>query len=180
MVRVGKIARAAYLVSGIVVVGGFAGSLFGPYTDRFSAFLSQPVARALVAVCLIVMCVQLVASLTRLLVDRPEPESMRLDGNPDIEVTTDTIVSVARVAAAEDHDVMIEDVEAHVTGRDREGVRVRVTAIALIDQGVEGLAFRLQQRVNNACESMLGTSGVTVQVRFLPSKTVTVTKEGER
>ena len=175
-----KIALAVYLLAGIVVAGSLAGSLYGPYTERISLLLEHPLARVVVAICLIVVCMQMLATLVRVVVDRPEPTAMRLDGNPDIEVTADAIASVARVAAADDRDVMVEDVEVHVLGRGKDAARVRVTAIALIGQGIEGLAFRLQQRVVDACESMLGTTGVTVQVRFLPSKTVTVTKEVQR
>lgn len=172
-----KVALAVYLLAGIVVAGGFAGSLFGPYTERFAVLFSQPVPRTVVAVCLVVVCLQMIVTLIRVLIDRPEPAAMRLSGNPDIEVSVGAVASVARVAASDDRDVMVEDVEARVVGRERDGIRVRVTAIALIDQGIEGLAYRLQQRVADACTSMLGTSGVTVQVRFLPSKTVTMNKE---
>ena len=175
-----KIALAVYLLAGIVVAGGFAGSLFGPYTERFSLLLAQPAARVLVVVCLVVVCIQMLLTLVRVIAERPEPASVRLGGDPNIEVSVDAIASAARIAAA-DRDIMVEDVEAHVTGHERDAVRVRVTAIALIDQGLEGLAFRLQQRVAEACEALLGATPVTVQVHFLPSKTETVSsKEVQR
>ena len=179
MARIRKVALAVYLLAGIVVAGALAGSLFGPYTPRFAELLARPVVRAVVAVCLAIVCIQMLVTLIRMIAERPEPASVRLSGNPDIEVSTDAIASTAHVAAA-DRDIMVEDVEAHVTGRERDAVRVRVTAIALIDQGLEGLAFRMQQRVADACAALLGSTPVTVQVRFLPSRTETVTKEVER
>lgn len=180
MARIRKIALAVYLLSGIVVAGTLTGSMFGPYTARFDELLAQPFARAVVAVCLVVVCIQMIIALVRVIAERPEPAFARLGGNPDIEVSADAVASTARVAAAADHDIMVEDVEARVTGRERDAVRVRVTAIALIDQGIEGLAFRAQQRVSDACAALLGSTPVTVQVRFLPSRTETVTKEVER
>ena len=39
------------------------------------------------------------------------------------------------------------------------------------------MAHRMQQRVQDACEAMLGCPGVHVRVRFLPSKTTTEIKE---
>ena len=179
MARIRKVVLAVYLLSGIVVTGALTGSLFGPYTARFAELLARPVARVVVAVCLVIVGIQMIATLIRMIAERPESVSVRLGGNPDIEVSTDAIASTARVAAA-DRDTMVEDVEAHVTGRERDAVRVRVTAIALIDQGLEGLAFRMQQRVADACSALLGSTPVTVQVRFLPSRTETVTKEVER
>ena len=180
MARFKKTALAVYLLAGIVVAGGFAGLLFGPYTERFSLLLAQPAVRVVVAVCLAVVCIQMIAILVRVIVERPDPASVRLGGNENIEVSVDAIASTARVAAA-DRDIMVEDVDARVVGRDREAVRVRVTAIALIDQGLEGLAFRLQERVAKACELLLGSTSVTVQVHFLPSKTETVnSKEAQR
>lgn len=179
MARFRKIALTVYLLAGIVVAGGFAGSLFGPYTERFVALLAQPPVRALVVVCLVVVCIQMLVTLIRVIAERPEPASVRLSGDPNIEVSVDAIVSAARIAAA-DRDIMVEDVDARVTGRERDAVRVRVTAIALIDQGLEGLAFRLQQRVAAACETLLSATPVTVQVHFLPSKTETITKEVQR
>lgn len=173
MARFRKIALAVYLLAGIVVAGGFAGSLFGPYTERLASLLAQPPIRVFVAVCLVVVCIQMLVTLVRVIAERPEPASVRLGGDPDIEVSAEAIASTARIAAA-DRDIMVEDVEAHVVGREQDAVRVRVTAIALIDQGLEGLAFRLQQRVAAACETLLGTTPVTVQVHFLPSKTEAV------
>ena len=40
MKRVRKVAIVVYLLAGIVVVGAFAGSLFGPYTDRVRSLLA--------------------------------------------------------------------------------------------------------------------------------------------
>ena len=48
------------------------------------------------------------------------------------------------------------------------------------DVGVETtvkIIRRIEERVQGACEQLLGATGVTVLVRFLPSKTTTVTRE---
>ena len=72
---------------------------------------------------------------------------------------------------------MIESVEGKIGGRGRDEVRLTIEAIAFTEEGLEPLADRMRQRVVDACERMLGTSGVTARVRFLPSKTTIVTKE---
>lgn len=176
MRRVRKFALVMYLLAGIIVVGAFAGSLFGPYTDRFRALLLTPAGHVLIGCCLVVLGVQMLAVLFALLFDKPEPASMRLEGNPDIEVCVDALTSVARNAAASP-DVMIERVEARVAGRDKREARVKIDAVALAPQNLEGLAHRVQAQVQEACDQMLGVPGAVVQVRFLPSKTITVTKE---
>lgn len=177
MGRFRKVALAVYLLASAIVVGGFAGSLFGPFTGRFARLLATPWIRMLVVVCLLVLCVHMLVTVVRMIADRPEPECIRLGGNPDIEVSLEALASMARVAAA-DRDVMVEEVRARVSGREREQVRIKIDAIAFTDQGLEGLAHRVQQRVADACASMLGVDAASVCVRFLPSKTVTVTKEG--
>lgn len=176
MGRLKKIALTVYLLAGIVVVGGFAGLMFGPFTSRFAEVFQKPVPRILLAVSLFIVCIHMLTTVVRMLADRPAPDCVHPNGAPDIEVSTAALASVARVAAA-DRDLMIEDVSARVSGHDRELVTIKLELIAFTDQGLEGLAHRIQQRVTDACESMLGTSGVRVQVRFLPSKTEIVTKE---
>lgn len=176
MRRVRRIGLLLYLIAGVLVVGACAGSLFGPYTERFASMLASGSGRATMAICLVVVALNLIAVLMHLLVDRPEPTCMRLAGNADIEVSTEALASIARSAAVE-RDVMVEDVRARVVGRDRSGVDIRIEAIALTPHNVEGLAHRLQQRVQDACDEMLGVTGARVRVRFLPSKTVTVSKE---
>lgn len=176
MRRVRIFALIVYVLAGICVVGMFAGSLFGPYTARFAELLSLVWVRIALAVCLAIVCAQLIAVVVALIIDRPEPTCVRLEGNSDIEVSVDALTSVARVAAT-DPDILVEDIRARVVGRDKSEVQIHVDAIALVEHGLEGLARQVQQRVQEACERTLGTTGVSVSVRFLPSKTVTVTKE---
>ncbi len=176
MKRVRKVAIVVYLLAGIIVVGAFAGSLFGPYTDRVRSLLATPAGRIAIVICLAVVALHILASFIALCTDRPEPPRMRLAGNPNIEVSVAALASVAR-AAAEDADVMIEHVEARVTGRDKGEARITIEAIALTQQNLEGLALRVQDRAQEACDQMLGVPGAQVKVRFLPSTTVTVTKE---
>ena len=42
MGRIRKIGVVLYLIAAVVVVGLFAGSQFGPHTDRFDALLAVP------------------------------------------------------------------------------------------------------------------------------------------
>ena len=63
-----------------------------------------------------------------------------------------------RQAAAERDDrVMVEHVEARVQGSDDSHVRFKVEAIALDDKDVAALATSMQQRIEKACDTMLGT-----------------------
>ena len=73
--------------------------------------------------------------------------------------------------------VMVEHVEARVQGSDESLVRFKVDAIALDDRDVASLATAMQQRIEEACDTMLGTPGTTARVRFLPSKTTVQTVE---
>lgn len=176
MRRIRTCALVVYLLAGIIVIVAFAGSLFGPYTARFSELLATPAWRVVVGVCLAVLAIHLGMVLFALLTSRPESPSMRLEGNPHIEVSTAALVSVARTSASSD-DVMIESVEAHVVGRDKREALIKIDAIALTPYNLEGLARRVQAHVQDACDQMLGVPGAVVQVRFLPSRTVTVTRE---
>ena len=72
---------------------------------------------------------------------------------------------------------MVEHVEARVQGSDESLVRFKVDAIALDDRDVASLATAMQQRIEEACDTMLGTPGTTARVRFLPSKTTVQTVE---
>lgn len=176
MRRIRKIGAALYLIAAACVIGLFTGSQFGPYTERFDAILGVPWVRVAVFACICVVVVQMIVTLIVAIMDRPEPAFLRLGGDAQIEVALPALVSIARSAAVDDR-VLIERVEAHVHGRDRAEARIEIEAIALVEGGLEGLAQRMQERVREACERMLGVSGVSVRVRFLPSKTVTVTRE---
>ena len=72
---------------------------------------------------------------------------------------------------------MVEHIEARVQGSDESRVRFKVEAIALDDKDVASLATAMQQRIERACDTMLGTPGTTTRVRFLPSKTTVQTVE---
>ena len=72
---------------------------------------------------------------------------------------------------------VIEGVEGRIIGRDRDRARLLVEAIAFTDEGLAGLAHGIQQRVTDACTRLLGTAGIEVRVRFLPSKTTIIARE---
>lgn len=174
-----KAGLALYLLAGTVVAGLLALLLFGPEDERLADALQVPWVRVAVAVCLAIVVLQMALVLVWIILDKPEPRCVRPHGREDIEVTCAAIASVARAAAAE-RDVLVEHVEARPIGRGGDGVSVSVEAIALVNCGLEGMAHRVQQRVQTACEQMLGCEVARVRVRFLPSKTVVVSKEETR
>lgn len=180
MKRARKAALALYVIAGIVVLTAFA-ALLGPafVTDPLQAVrrvLTGEAGRIALLVCCAIVALHVLTVLVALLFDKPEPACMRLGANPNIEVSVDALCSTARLAAS-GADVLVENVEARVVGRDKSGVDVRVEAIALTQRNLEGLARSVQAHVQAACDEMLGVPGVRVRVCFLPSKTVTVTKE---
>ena len=116
-------------------------------------------------------------SFFRLMFARREPSCVHPAGERNIEVTLAALSSCARAAAERDDRVMVERVEARVQGSDESRVCFKVDAIALDDRDVASLATAMQQRIEEACDTMLGTPGTTARVRFLPSKTTVQTVE---
>ena len=106
-----------------------------------------------------------------------EPASIRLGANGDIEVRLAAIESCARTAASEDPDVLIDRVDARVCGKARDEGRFTIDAIYLGDSDLKSRAEEVQRAVERACDRMLGIEATAVRVRFLPSKTVTLSKE---
>lgn len=176
MGRVKKLCAVVYLLSCAIALGTFAASLFGPAVGSVEALLDKPAFRIVLAVCLVVCALQALWVLLRVIFERPEPECVRIDGTDEVQVTLTAIESVARTAAREE-DVLIEEVRGRIQGRDSSGVRVAIDAIALTESGLDELAERMRGRVESALQTMLGTPAASVRVRFLPSKTTTVTKE---
>lgn len=176
MKPVKRIAAIIYLLACLVILGSYAASHIGATAARMAELGALLPFRIAVAVCLGIIGIQALYVLGLVIFDRPEPKAVRPVGNPGIEVTTTALAAVARAAARGD-DLLIEDVEARVRGREQAAVDVRVEAIALDGQDLNGMGARLQERVARACEQMLGAPGVTVRVRFLPTKTVTATRE---
>lgn len=174
-----KILATIYLLAAVVVVGGFAGLMFGPFTGRIERLISYPAARIVLVVALVIVGLGVLVSVLRTFVSRREPDCIRAGGNQDIEVTVSALASIARTAA-ETEDIMVESVRGKVVGRDRSEVRFTIEAIAFTNSGLEALAQRIQDKVTAACEEMLGTTGVTTRVRFCPSKTTVVSREVTR
>lgn len=172
MRRARKIGLVLYVAAAVVVVGLFAASLFGPYTGRVAALLAEGWVRAVVAVSLAIVALQALAMLVWVALDRPEPACVRLAGNEDVEVACAAIASAARTAAAA-CDVMVEDVRVRACGRGAEGVEIHIQAIAF-DANVAERADAVREAVRRACERMLGVDVARIHVRFLPSKTTTV------
>lgn len=172
-----KILAAIYLVASACVVAVLACRLMEVDLGRFERALESSAGRIALLVCAAITAAGALIMAIRAFAERSEPTCVRVAGNPSIEVTLAALASTARRAAPGGDDVMIESVEGKVSGRDRSEVRLTIEAIAFTDQGLDELACRMQQRVREACERLLGAEGVTCRVRFLPSKTTIVTKE---
>lgn len=176
MRRARTIGLAVYVLAAIVVVGAFTASLVGPYTARMAALLAEPWMRLVVGVALAIVAIQALAMLAWIVFDRPEPTCVRMPEHPDVEVTCAAIASAVRAAAAA-CDVMVEDVRVRACGRERDGVDIQMQLIAFDNNDLAARAVTVHEAVRQACERMLGVDAARIGVRFLPAKTVTVTKE---
>lgn len=174
-----KICAFIYLLAAIVVLGFLTGLTFGPFTGRFDALLERDSVRAVLAVCLVVLALGALVTVVATFAARREPTCVHPDGNPDIEVSVAALESIAR-RAAESQGILVESVRGRVMSADRSQVRFTIEAIAFADAGLKELAEYLQGYVAGVCNEMLGSTGVSVLVRFLPSKTTIVTKEAPR
>ena len=135
MGRFKKLCAVVYLLSCVVALGTFAASLFGPAAGRVEALLDKPAFRIVLAVCLVICALQALWVLLRVIIERPEPDCVRIDAAGEVQVALTAIESVARAAAREE-DVLVEEVRGYITGRDSSGVRVAIDAIALIESGL--------------------------------------------
>lgn len=176
-VRVLKRALAiVYLAAAIVALGTLVCQFWGPYTYRFM-LLRDAMPRVVVTVCAAIVALGVLIGFFRLMFARREPSCVHPAGERNIEVTLAALSSCARAAAECDDRVMVEHIEARVQGSDESRVRFKVEAIALDDRDVASQAIAMQQRIEEACDTMLGTPGTTARVRFLPSKTTVQTVE---
>ncbi len=166
-----------YLAATIVALGTLVCQFWGPYTYRFMLLMRDPMPRIVVTVCAAIVALGVLIGFFRLMFARREPSCVHPAGERNIEVTLAALSSCARAAAERDDRVMVEHVEARVQGSDDSHVRFKVEAIALDDKDVAALATSMQQRIEKACDTMLGTPGTTARVRFLPSKTTVQTVE---
>lgn len=183
----GKIGALLYLVAAVVVTGVAVGlgiapvaeAIAEPLTKRLALMLELLPVRIVLAVCATILMLGVLVTVIRTFVTRRPPDAVHPEGDPDIQVTCSALTSIAR-AAAEAEGVMVESVKARVMGKDRSQIRFTIEAIAFTSNDLKGYAAYIQERVQAACERMLGATGVTVSVRFLPSKTTIVTKEVSR
>lgn len=173
-----KLCAFVYLAAVAVVAGGYAGRVFGPLDmqRRLERLFEQAPGSYVLLACLGIVALGTLIIVIRAFAERSAPVSVHPAGNPHIEVRLSALVSVARVAAQAE-DIMVERVRARVMGHDESQVRIMLEVIAFTDAGLDALGARVQERVQTACERLLGTPGVSVAVRFLPSTTTTVTRE---
>ncbi len=172
-----RLIAVIYLAAAVVALGTFAGLYWGPYTHRLMLMMRNPVARIAVTACGGLVAFGVLIGVVRLFVARREPRCVHPAGERDIEVTLSALCSCARAAAEQQEDVLIDAVEARVLGSDDSRVRFKIDAIALGDGDLKGTASRMQQRIEQACDTMLGAPGATARVRFLPAKTTVRTVE---
>ncbi len=165
-----------YIVASAAVLGTFGAYLFSPAKNQFVVLFKEPVVRYGLLVCMVVAGLGALIGGLRLLFARKPVLCVHPHGNPNIEVSVGAIESVARTAA-QDPEALIEDVRARVQGRDASEASVYVEAIALGRENLDVRAERIRERVQTACQNMLGGEAVSVRVRFLPSKTTIVTQE---
>lgn len=163
-----------YLAAAVVALGTLVCQFWGPYTYRFMLLMRDPMPRIVVTACGGVVALGVLVGFFRLMFARREPSCVHPAGERNIEVTLAALSSCARTAAERDDRVMVEHVEARVQGSDESRVRFKVDAIALDDRDVASLAAAMQQRIEEACDTMLGMPGTTARVRFcrprLPSR----------
>lgn len=168
-----KLCAIVYALAAIVALGCLAGLLYPPAAARAEELLERLPVRIAVAVCAGIVALGVLITLVRTLTARREPDAVRPEGAPDVEITCAALASSARVAA-EAEGVMVEEVSCRVVGVDRSQVHVHIDAIAFTDVGLAELAARIQRAVEAACERLMGATGVTARVRFLPSTTTII------
>ncbi len=171
-----RLIAIVYFLASALVLAAFGGYLFSPEARRIEVLFQKPVVRYVLLVCLIIVGLGVLIGTLRMLTSRRPVTCVHPHGNPNIEVSVGAIESVARQAAA-DPEALVEAVHSRVSGRDASEISVAIDAIALGRENLDVRAERMRERVQNACESMLGGESVSVTVRFLPSKTTIVTQE---
>lgn len=168
-----KFCTVVYLVATALVLGCLLGLLYGPFMGRFQVLIASRGGRVFLVACCAVIAVGAAASACSVFLRRREPDCIHPAGHADIEVTCSALESAARAAASAE-DVMVERVRVRAESRDDSAASVYIEAIAFVNEGLDELARRVQQRVRAACEQMLGVGDVSVRVRFLPSKTTEI------
>lgn len=165
-----------YILASAVALGTFGAYLFSPEARRIEVLFQKPVVRYVLLACMVIAGLGALIGGLRMLFARRPVTCVHPHGNPNIEVSVGAVESVARTAA-QDPEALIETVRARVQGRDASETSVYVEAIALGRENLDARAERIRERVQSACENMLGGEAVSVRVRFLPSKTTIVTQE---
>lgn len=169
-----NVCAIVFLMAAIVALGCMVGLLMPPVADRVAELIELPAARIAVLACAGVTAFGVLVIVLGALLARPEPTTVHPAGNPDIAITTAALASIARAAAESSSDVMVEEVSCRVSGADRSQVRFTIDVIAFTNHDLNALALTIQRHVEQACTAMMGTSGVTARVRFLPSTTTII------
>lgn len=172
-----RLLAVVYLAAAVVALGTFAGLYWGPYTHRFLLMMRDPLPRIVVTACGAVVALGALIGAVRLMVSCRAPSCVHPAGEPDIEISLAALCSCARAAALSEGDVLVDRIDACVLGSDESRVRFKIDAIALEGTDLAAQAKHMQERIERACNDMLGTPGATARVRFLPAKTTVKTVE---
>ena len=96
-----KICTIVYLLSAVVVAGGFACLQFGSehVRNRIAELLGHPAGRIVLIVCTVVLLLGVLITALLVFAERSPLTSVHPGGNPNIEVRLAALTSVARAAA---------------------------------------------------------------------------------
>lgn len=172
-----KIATGVYAAAAVFSAALLAAFLWPERIPGAAETFAYAPARIAATALLCVSAAGALAAFIRALSRGTEPKSIRLTADGDIEVRLAALESCARMAASEDPDILVDRVDARVRGRDRDEVGFTIDAIYLGKADLKGRAEEVQRAVADACDRMLGIEAASVRVRFLPAKTVTLSKE---
>lgn len=178
-----KLVAIVYLAAALCALGWFGGMVFTSYSARLTLLLRHEyTARIAVLVSIGITSLGVLITVARLLFSRPEPKSLKLEGAQQIEVALAAVESCARATAAAEDDMLVERVMGRIQGSGSTRVRLVVELIYLGDENLKSLGNRVRDDIERSCSDLLGSEAVSVRVRFLPTKTKTLTKEvsGER
>ena len=166
-----------YLAATIVALGTLVCQFWGPYTYRFMLLMRDPMPRIVVTACGGVVAIGVLVSFFRLMFARREPSCVHPGGGAQYRGHARGAFFVRQGCCRARRSRDDRACRGPRPRFRRFARRFKVEAIALDDKDVASLATAMQQRIEEACDTMLGTPGTTTRVRFLPSKTTVQTVE---
>ncbi len=178
-----KLLAIVYLAAAICALGWFGGMVFTTYSARLTLLLRHEyAARIAVLASIGITALGVLITVLRLLMSRPEPKGLKLEGGQQVEVALAAVESCARATAAAEDDMLVERVMGRIQGTGAARVRLVIELAYLGDEDLKSVGNRVGANIERACNGLLGAEAVSVRIKFLPTKTKTLTKEvsGER